>query len=83
MRQTYKFRAEADIDVFSFIRLTNSQAHNFSVNYYHEGFTECIVTFESALPLHNLKSLAEQVIDGHVMVQTITLASDYTGNRVY
>jgi hypothetical protein len=44
---------------------------------------ERVVTFKCAEPIQVLKHAIASIVDGHVMLETIARAEDYTGERSY
>jgi hypothetical protein len=81
---TYRFRAECLHDVTSFlansIRKIGFQKYTFS----QEGpFPDVEVELEADMGLEDLRMELRKIEDGHVMVQTINLKDQYTGERNY
>ncbi len=44
---------------------------------------DVVLEFECDLNLERLKLLISKIADGHVMLETIAVAKDYTGERKY
>jgi hypothetical protein len=89
----YKFRAETSVDVEHFLRIAKRAGINVS-NVRIEPQTiklkneevpipDVEVTFSSDAMLGTLKHILALVPDGHVMHQTISEASSYSGERTY
>ena len=81
----YRFRAELPQDFLNF--LTNSTKtvgfYRYKVIKHDHTIPDIEVWLESDKPLEFIRNELRKVEDGHVMVQTITLEQDYTGERDY
>lgn len=81
----YKLRAECAADVEALgerlreqgIRVTDWRVLPF------DGRTDVELTFASDASLDALRRTAENVLDGHVMVETLATLDRYTGERTY
>lgn len=78
---SYKFRAECRYDVDRFLKLLSVNKIVISSN--ENGFPDVEVQIESDISLDQLRNIMRNVANGHVMVQTINHASEYTGERNY
>lgn len=78
--ERYKMRAESDLDVLEAIREI-PELNNLTFQYPDKILTACIVTFQSQLSLETLKSKLSEIRDSHVMVDTLSSTSAYTGTR--
>ena len=47
----------------------------------HPLFPDVLITVSTKLPLTGIKSLIKKIPDGHVMLETVALEADYTGER--
>ncbi len=74
----YKFRAECLHDVHEFIKKL-PQYSEYRV--FRTLFPDVVCELKSALPLEGLKKILKTIPDSHVMLDTLTLKSDYTGER--
>lgn len=78
--QKYCFRAEVPLDVeeamkgkwFSDLKVTKDQ-----------NFPDCEVEFTSELSIEAIRNIFQKVIDGHVMIESLNYANQYTGERYY
>lgn len=77
----YKFRAETKIDADEFFETCLCTNIKFIPD--ELGFPDVEVEMESSLSLQEIKNKMREVQDGHVMVETVCHASDYTGERDY
>lgn len=75
---TYKLRAEAPRDIGELL----STASITELHYERlDTFGDCMATFKSNHPLAELQAEIAAIEDGHVMLETVKLATEYTGNR--
>lgn len=77
---TYKLRAECQLDLgrlFESLRVESFQARTIC-----KGFPDMEATFESPLSLAEVKSTIRTIVDGHVMLGTVALEAEYTGERI-
>lgn len=77
---TYRFRAECQVDVDELRRLIGTKFDRTTI-VNTAPFPDVEVEIETSLSLHELQDLMRQVVDGHVMVQTVASAAEYTGER--
>lgn len=76
----YKLRAECLDDL---IKLDEKQKNLQFVDIdFKEGFPDCELTFKSELRIDELKHILMTIEDGHVMVETLQLEENYTGERI-
>lgn len=77
--QTYKFRAECFQDVYNFLKRVPGQPQ-FRIE--RGGvFPDCEIEFRSNMTTGQLKEILNDIPNSHVMVETLALASEYTGIR--
>lgn len=80
----YRFRAECLQDVVEFL---NGSIKRIGFNRYvliqERGHPDVEVELDAEVPIEELRDELRKVEDGHVMVQTIALKEDYSGNRDY
>ncbi len=75
---TYKMRAECAHDVAEFLKIVP----NHSLTVARTGtFGDCEATFTSDLAIPAIIKLMRQIPDAHVMIETIELEKNYTGER--
>jgi len=82
----YKFRAECSNDALMFRENTVSLMDNFNITTQDiDGLAipDVDVEFESNLTLDEIIDKMKDVIDGHVMFQTVKPIEEYTGERDY
>lgn len=93
--KTYKFRAECLPDVYKAMCLiyknsstkksgpTNTRGFKLIPSHLPGGLRipDFEVEFRSRMALKELKKLIAQIDDGHVMLETIELKENYTGER--
>lgn len=78
----YMFRAECISDVYEFRKLFKDQI--ISINTTQDPmFPDVDVEFTSEASLHEIRRCMEKITDGHVMLETVNFASEYTGERYY
>ena len=79
----YKFRAECCIDVIRFIQEMGSTIQWFRMDTIKEGFPGQVVEVEidGCITLPILIECCNNVLDGHVIAQTVQPIADYTGDR--
>lgn len=84
MKTKYKMRAECQNDLGHALlaipmeHLTASQVVSDGTTY-----PDVIVEFVSSMPLEEIRNALSNIVDGHVMAETVELESEYTGNRKY
>jgi len=90
----YKLRGECYVDVAQFLEKLidkcNSEIrhHRFeTINIFQDpdkcGFPDCDLEFSTTLSLEQIRDLLKLIPDSHVMLQTVELAENYTGERNY
>jgi hypothetical protein len=82
----YKFRAECSYDALTFIDKTTGLTYNFEIKQQDiDGslIPDVDVIFESDLSLDEIRDKIREVIDGHVMLQTVKPIDEYTAERDY
>ena len=82
MEYKYTFRPELGCDA---IKLLDVKDFEFITIIFHAGILQriCQVDFTSTLTIHEVRACMKQVIDGHVMVQTLNYSDKYDGERWY
>ena len=80
MKNKYKLRAECLADLVNFLKLTGSIKMGLVIELDNK-FPDCICTLETSARLDTIKKILEEVPDGHVMIQTLSKESLYTGTR--
>ncbi len=76
----YRMRAECMLDVARFMLQAEGQMSQCLANRITM-FPDVIVDFKTLLSLKSIKNILKSVVDGHVMLQTVALKEEYTGNR--
>lgn len=79
----YKMRAECKLDVarvIAAVEMFSFTAQRFSLE--ETIFPDIEIEFVSPTPLRRIKKIIENLSDSHVMVETIALADEYTGERI-
>lgn len=82
MKHTYKMRAECIADLTSF--LEKVPVESFSAKHMKIQdviLPDLVIEFSSPLKLTEIRNAMAEIIDGHVMLETVALASEYTGER--
>jgi hypothetical protein len=82
----YKFRAECSLDALTFKDNTIGLTDNFEITQQDiDGLPipDVDVEFESDLSLDEIIDEMRDIIDGHVMLQTVKPIGEYTGERDY
>lgn len=77
----YKFRAECEIDVDELRKILGRKCLKVSKEV--STFPDTNVNLLTILDLNELQNEMRKVSDGHVMLQTLALKEDYTGERNY
>ena len=77
----YKFRSECRADVDEFLELFQDQIIDYNVT--RTEFSDCEVEFSSKLHIDCLRLGMYDIPDGHVMLESLNYASEYTGERYY
>ncbi|MBV6624652.1 MAG: hypothetical protein KI793_17235 [Rivularia sp. (in: Bacteria)] len=78
----YKFRAECGHDVDELIKILSPHIHKITKTKDID-FPDMYVEMSTDLSLEEIQAAMRKVEDGHVMLQTVELKYDYTGNRKY
>jgi len=81
----YKFRAECVSDINKLTNLliiANIKSHMKIITKEIE-FPDCEVVMKTDCPLSAIKSVVEKLPDGHVILETIKLIDEHTGERDY
>ena len=80
----YRFRAECMQDFIEFLKGSSKIIGFKKYLVTQDGhYPDIEVELDADMPLEGLRDELRKVIDGHVMVQTIARADDYTGERDY
>lgn len=77
---SYKLRGEVVDDLLHFVQRATFRIDNFKVDQM-EGIPDVELTFESKLTIDELKEILNTIEDSHVMIETLSEASFYTGDR--
>jgi hypothetical protein len=79
---TYRFRAELLADLYAFfqIGIVNMKWEKLSITVSGK-FLEAEVELVAGIPIEDIRNELRKVVDGHVMVQTLALKDEYTGER--
>lgn len=83
--RSYKFRAECRGDVFRVLDQINSlELIRLELDSHPLGLPDVTVTLTvRALSLPDLKTRMAKAPDSHVMLETVALPNEYTGERTY
>lgn len=82
MKHTYKMRAECMADLTRF--LEKVPVESFSAKHMKVQdllLPDLVIEFSSPWNLDQMRPAMAPIIDGHVMLETVALASEYTGER--
>ena len=82
----YKFRAECSHDALTFRDNTIGLTENFTIipqDIEGSPIPDVDVEFDSEMSLDEIIDEMREVIDGHVMLQTVKPIEEYTGERDY
>nr|WP_294860215.1 DUF5906 domain-containing protein [uncultured Fluviicola sp.] len=82
----YKFRAECEADAMKFFGLLPSALETAKIvglTHNKHKLPDVEVSFECNLSLKELRKIMNVIVDGHVMMQTIEEAANYTSERNY
>lgn len=80
--QTYKMRAECAHDLAAFmvtVPVQSFRADKVVINGIQ--LPDMVAEFTSSLSLKEIKAAIADIEDGHVMLETVALQSEYTGKR--
>lgn len=77
----YRFRAECNHDVEELMKLIGKNI--MSITRTRGALPDTYVEFSTSLSLAQIRNAMRKVVDGHVMLQTVALKEDYTGERDY
>lgn len=81
-KQFFKMRAECAHDLGEFlmqVSVLSFKAEQVESN--GTFFPDMTVEFSSTQTLAEIKAHIATIVDGHVMLETVALSKDYTGNR--
>ena len=76
----YKFRAECLDDVLELLRLIGADVHEWRL-FKHGEWPDVVVELKVQMTLMMLIGVMREVVDGHVMVETVAPIDKYTGER--
>ncbi len=76
----FKFRAECERDVTEVRKIFGKEIKRINMTIWHP-YPDIEVEIQTELSLEEIKESIEDIRDGHVMLETITLKEDYTGIR--
>jgi hypothetical protein len=79
----YKFLAECQVDVDRFKALLQGKYTTFVATPGAQGLPDVECEFTSTEALQTLRALMRSISDGHLMLQSLNVASEYTGDRWY
>lgn len=79
--KVYRFRAECNHDVQEFLKIAGKNIMEITVT--RGSLPDTYVEFTSTMSLEKIRKSMRKVVDGHVMLQTVALKEDYTGERDY
>jgi len=77
-----KFRAECEHDVNELIKILNPHVKEIT-KIKKASFPDIDVEMSAYLPLDEIQAAIKDIEDGHVMLETVELKHDYTGERKY
>jgi hypothetical protein len=78
----YRFRAECEHDVNKLRWVLGLKVRRVTISI-ELPFPDAEVEIEADLPLEAVRDAMRQVVEGHVMVQTLARWDEYTGERDY
>lgn len=78
-KMKYKLRAECIGDIINL--LATAPIAEFKLERLKQGFPDAVFTFESNESLTELKARILDIPDSHAMLETLTLETEYTGER--
>ena len=81
-KNKYKLRAEGGHDIELFIYGFLGQLHSFKMMRI-EGFPDVEFEFETTASIPKIRSVLKTIPDSHVMLDTVALHQQYTGERTY
>lgn len=67
----YSFRAECLVDVERFLSKANELSIKLTKDNQDEVFPDIEIEFESDTDIEGIRNVLRQVVDGHVMIQTL------------
>lgn len=79
----YKFRAECSEDVDAFKKLFVGKYSSMNITTPLFPLPDVLVEMESIETLTTIRDTMDRVQDGHVMVESLNYADEYTGDRWY
>lgn len=78
----YKFRAECSVDIDLFVEKFKS--HIITIDRKSDpDFPDEDVEFSSLKSLDEVRQVMKEIEDGHVMLESLNYADEYTGDRYY
>lgn len=77
----YKFRAECRYDIMLFIKKSYKDLFDYKLIPDQTPYSDVEFEFSSNLTLYELKIILRDIIDSHIMLDTINYYDDYTGVR--
>lgn len=84
---TLKFRAECLMDIVAFINIVQNTENYFVIKQLgviEHPFPDAEIEFDTDMHRKQIISLLQECeIDSHVMVETLAVKEDYTGERTY
>lgn len=78
----YKFRSECEHDVNELRKILRYNFYTLTKTI-HPYLPDTIVEIATSLTLKEIQDIIREITDGHVMLQTIALKENYTGERDY
>jgi len=82
MEHDYKFRAECTVDVDKFIELFGDHMSSVKREKITEIFRMKMLNFRRQ-SLEDIRLVMKEIEDGHVMLESVNHAEEYTGDRYY
>ena len=81
-RYHFKFRAELESDVDALIKLLPQElSHTIKIKFIQPPLPDVEVDLYTPLTLKDVRYFICQIENGHVMLETLTYHTQYTGNR--
>jgi len=77
----YKLRAEGVSDVMELLKIIAHKMKSFNVKRIDDVIPDVEFEFETEFNIDAIQRIISTIIDGHVMLETVTLLEDYTGIR--
>lgn len=78
----YKFRAECEHDANKLRKRLGMKCFKIvkTIKYY---FPDAVVDLYTTLSLEEIRDVIREIPDGHVMLETVALTEEYTGERTF